>query len=245
MFFEENYKNILLYFFIFLIVIGLTFYIKNTCYKQYISKKFYDYKKICPALVNVNKTETLLEIHNNLVSDEWMDWPEKNLYQTEDINGTWKIIPFFGFGVWCKKPCSKFPKLTEFLKSLPDLKVALISKLSAKTKLIPHYGWGSHSNNVLRCHYGIVLPSDKSKSYVSVSDDETSSEEIQYHKLNDWIVFDDSKLHYAENKSNEERIVLIVDVERPSHIKKGTSNVEETSELLEIVNKMKKLNETN
>ncbi len=63
--------------------------------------------------------------------------------------------------------------------------------------------------------------------------------------LNDWIVFDDSKLHYAENKSDEERIVLIVDLERPSHIKKGRSNVEETSELMEIVKKMKILNETN
>jgi hypothetical protein len=241
-FFEKRY---IYYFFIITTSVIFTYVIIRFLRPRKVNDKFYDYKKIYPLLGNINKTETLLEIHNNLANGEWIDWPEKHLYQTECVNGSWKIIPFYGFGVWCKNPCSKFPKLTEFLKSLPDLKVALISKLSEKTKLKPHYGWGAHSNNVLRCHYGILLPSDKNKSYVSVADDDASPEEIRNHKLNDWIAFDDSKLHYAENKSDEERIVLIVDLERPSHIKKGTSNVEETSELMEIVKKMKILNETN
>jgi hypothetical protein len=243
MFFFE--KEHVLYFVIVSMVVMFIYSIIIFLRPRKLSDKFYECKKLYPALGNINTNETLMEIYDNVANGEWIDWPEKNLYQTENINGTWKIIPFYGFGVWCKNPCSRFPKLTTFLKSLPDLKVALISKLSAKTKLIPHYGWGAHSNNVLRCHYGILLPSDKSKSYVSVSDDEESPEEIQHHKLNDWIVFDDSKLHYAENKSDEERIVLIIDLKRPSHVKKGISKVEETSELLEIVNKMKELNETN
>lgn len=241
-FFEKRYMY---YFFITLMIVIFVYAIICFLRPRKLNDKFYDYKKIYPILENINTNETLLEIHDNLANSEWIDWPEKHLYQNEHIDGTWKIIPFFGFDVWCKKSCFKFPKLTKFLKSIPDLKVALISKLSSKTKLFPHYGWGAHSNNVLRCHYGIVLPLDKSNSYISVSNDETSSEEIQFHKLNDWIVFDDSKLHYAENKSDDERIVLIIDIKRPDYIKKGTSSVEETSELLEVVNKMKALNETN
>ena len=58
-------------------------------------------------------------------------------------------------------------------------------------------------------------------------------------------MFDDSKLHYAENKSNEQRVVLIVDIERPYNIKRGTSSVEETSELMDIINQMKIINDTN
>ena len=33
----------------------------------------------------------------------------------------------------------------------------------------------------------------------------------KYHKNNEWIIFDDSKMHYAVNESNEERIILIID----------------------------------
>jgi beta-hydroxylase len=239
-----------IYYFLLFISIVLIFIIFIKILEENkLNANFYDYTKIYPILLNINNSDILNEMYINLssnnLSNEWIDWPEKYLYQSDDINGNgdWKIIPFYGFGIWCKKNCFKFPNLTQFLKNIPNLKVALISKLNPNTKLIPHYGWGKHSNNVLRCHYGIFLPKDLTKSYISVSDNNGLTEEIQYHKLNDWIVFDDSKLHYAENKSNEQRIVLIVDIERPNYIKKGKSSVEETSELIEIVNKMKLINE--
>jgi aspartyl/asparaginyl beta-hydroxylase (cupin superfamily) len=53
------------------------------------------------------------------------------------------------------------------------------------------------------------------------------------------VVFDDSKLHFAENNGNHDRIVLILDIERPSFVKKGTSDVEDTSELTQFINYMK------
>jgi hypothetical protein len=113
-------------------------------------------------------------------------------------------------------------------------------------------GWGSHSNNVIRCHYGIIVPK---LCYVSVTNNiipplydndniKKSSypnniykmgEEIVFHKQFEWLIFDDSKTHYAENMSNEDRIVLIIDVERPKHIKKGVSEIGDTKELMELV----------
>jgi len=246
--FYKSNKFILFSSILVLIIIFISFlYKKNLVEQKKMNLNFYNYKKIYPRLSNINDPTILNEIYYNLskeFNNEWLDWPEKYLYESEEINGDWKIIPFYGFGIWCKKNCIKFPNLTKFLKSIPDLKIALISKLNPNTKLIPHYGWGSHSNNVLRCHYGIVLPKDESKSYISVTN-EACKEEIQYHKLNDWIIFDDSKLHYAENKSNEQRIVLIVDINRPNYIEKGISTIEETNELMEIVNKMKMLNNSN
>jgi beta-hydroxylase len=230
------------------IILIVIFFIKSSEDNK-LNDNFYDYTKVYPTISDINNPTILNEMYSNLSSNisnnEWLDWPENYLYQNEEINGDWKIIPFYGFGIWCKKNCAKFPNLTKFLESIPNLKIALISKLNPNTKLIPHYGWCSHSNNVLRCHYGILLPKDLTKSYISVSNDDGLTEEIQYHKLNDWIVFDDSKLHYAENKSNEQRVVLIVDIERPYNIKRGTSSVEETSELMDIINQMKIINDTN
>ena len=97
---------------------------------------------------------------------------------------------------------------------------------------------GSYSNYIIRCHYGIIIPDN---CYVYVRDEDTNIEEKHYYKQFEWLIFDDSKFHYAENSSNKDRIVLILDIERPKNIKIGTSTVEDSSELVEIINQFKKI----
>lgn len=184
-------------------------------------------------LANEYKYE-MLENVMNVYYDEWKDWPEKNLYQN---NGTWKIFPFYAFGIWEKDNCKKCPEIYKFIKQINGLKLATLSKLSPGMKLTPHEGWGFHSNHVIRCHYGLIVPEN---CYISVSDGDR--EEIRYHNKFEWVIFDDSKTHYAENKSNFDRIVLIIDVERPSWIKTGVSKVGDSKELLEIVDYFEKKN---
>lgn len=107
-------------------------------------------------------------------------------------------------------------------------------------KLFPHQGWGNHSNNVIRCHFGLDVPNG---CYISVSDkNNLSDQEIKYHKNNEWLCFDDSKIHYAHNPTNKDRIVLIVDVVRPKNIKRGNSTIGDTKELAEIINYYKNKN---
>jgi beta-hydroxylase len=158
----------------------------------------------------------------------WEYWPEKNLYDGTP-NSDWKIFPYYAFGIWVNDNCSKTPILTKFIKSIPNLKLATLSKLSPGMKLVPHRGWGNHSNNVLRCHYGLFIPGNNS-CYVRVRN------EIQYHENDKWLVFDDSKTHMAENASSEQRVVLIIDITRPKNVPKGTSLVGDTKELIDIVN---------
>jgi aspartyl/asparaginyl beta-hydroxylase (cupin superfamily) len=45
------------------------------------------------------------------------------------------------------------------------------------------------------------------------------------------VIFDDSKTHWAENNSDEDRIILIIDIPRPYYVKPGNSDVEQTGEL--------------
>jgi aspartyl/asparaginyl beta-hydroxylase (cupin superfamily) len=223
-----------------IIIVLVVFFVFETYVKT--DKKFYSCKELYPELLQINNSEIINELNYNVVSKEWIDWPESHLYKSDVVDGSWKIIPFYGFGIWCEAYCKKFPKLTEFLKKIPGIRIALLSKLNPKTTLIPHYGWGEHSNNVLRCHYGIKLPKNKIESYIGVSEYENDKIEVEYHKLNDWIVFDDSKLHFATNDSEEELIVLIIDMKRPFYVKKGNSTVEETTELLELINEILKYN---
>ena len=92
----------------------------------------------------------------------------------------------------------------------------------------------SLSNNVLRCHYGIKVPNE---CYIYV---ETEKQQMLDNEI---IVFDDSKLHSAGNFSNEDRIVLILDIERPDYIEKGKSESKDTQELLSFINSFKMMNQ--
>ena len=209
-----------------------------------LNKKFYDIS-IYPELENIKiynddiheelKTELKLNNLNN-----WLDWSEKELYDTS--KNMWKIMPFYYYGTWSTENCKKMPKLAEFLKSLPKLKIALLSVLSPHTRLNEHKGWGNHSNNVLRCHYGLIVPEE---CYIYVKEDNESMATPDEHQKNKWLIFDDSKTHYAINNSDYHRIVLIVDIERPNFIEKGKSDIGDTKELLEIVEYFKKSQDSN
>ncbi len=201
-------------------------YYGNACNKM--DKFYYTTKEICPSLDSISiVSDDILNELSNIFGDEWNDWPEIDLYEKK---GEWKIFPFYAFGIWVGDNCKKCPETYKFLKGIKGLKLATFSKLSSGMKLKPHRGWGNHSNHVIRCHYGLVVPK---KCYISVSDE--TKEEIKYHKKFKWLIFDDSKTHYAENKSKDDRIVLILDVERPSNIKTGTSDIGDSKELLDIV----------
>ena len=54
---------------------------------------------------------------------------------------------------------------------------------------------------------------------------------------NEIVIFDDSKTHWAENNSDEDRIILIIDIPRPYYVKPGNSDVEQTGELKELIKK--------
>ena len=199
---------------------------------------FYDVSDVYPCLKKIHKLRGgIMDELNNIrnVDKIWNDWPERELYNS---NGKWKIFPFYAFGIWIEENCNKMPTLTKFIKNIPNLKIAILSKLSPGMKLIPHKGWGKHSNNVLRAHYGLIVPDNK--CYVMVLDNKRK--EKRYHKNDEWLIFDDSKTHMAENTSNEDRIVLILDIKRPDNVKKGVSKIGDTKELLELVNYFKNKN---
>ena len=132
-------------------------------------------------------------------------------------------------GKWVDKNMEHCPFLAEFLKNIKGLRTALLSKLGPNTILEKHRGWGDLSNDVLRVHYGIKVPDN---CWVGVEN------EREKHENNKIIVFDDSKVHWAENNSDEERIVLILDIERPWYVKKGDAPDGYTDELDKFISEM-------
>lgn len=196
-----------------------------------LNKCFYTINEICPDLGSIYLNDLCLDIREEIMknSSGWISWPEKLVESATTME--WKIIPLCVFGTW--KNADKFPILSQFLRSIPGLKLAGISKLGPKTKLLPHKGWAEHSNYHIRCHFGIDVPDG---CHVIVKDDDSPTAESQQHYNNNWLIFDDSKVHTAINNSNIPRIVLILDVVRPASVKRGTALGGDTQELLNFIN---------
>lgn len=204
-------------------------------------KLFYDIDEIEPQLKKIDmvKNKILEETENIYLNNKlWNEWVEKYLYDNSEPDG-WVIFPYYAFGIWVESNCDLCPEITKFLKSIKGLKLATLSRLKPHTKLNPHEGWASHSNHVIRCHYGLVVPEDSCYIYVQDIANEKNSA-IKYHKKFKWLAFDDAKTHYAENSSDSDRIVLIVDIDRPKNIELGKSDVGDSNELMEIINYFKK-----
>lgn len=220
---------------IFLLVIIICSHKKN--------KLSYDISEISDDLIKIDTLKN--DIYNEMMSvytqkNDWKDWPEKNLYDIKN-KGTWKIYPFYAFNIWENKNCNSCPILTTYLKSIKGLKLATLSCLSPGMKIEPHRGWGNHSNYVIRCHYGLLAP-DGCYILVGNTKEEMYKGKKLNHKKFEWFCFDDSKWHYAENTSNSDRIVLILDMERPNNIQIGTSKIKFSKELNDIVDYFKKSN---
>ena len=168
------YLSIIIIIILITILISLIYYYTYTYAYTNKSKKilytdfnyFYNTNHIdLKFLDNINKFSNNIYNETMNINSNWIDWPEKQLYNNNNKD-SWKIFPFYGFDKWIDKNCKRCPTIYNFIKTIPNLKLATLSKLSSKTKLNPHRGWGSHSNFVLRCHYGIIVPD---KCYVSVS----------------------------------------------------------------------------
>ena len=196
-----------------------------------IKKNFYNTIKIFPdtQILIDNFDEIKKELLNVLeVNDDYFyDYDKIIKYHK---NTDWKIIPIFGFDKF-SKISSKFPILINLLKQIQNVKMVFFSKLGKNTILNQHKGWNGYSNNVLRTQLGIIA-NEQSGLWVEGTK--------YYLKEGDLITFDDSKLHFAFNNTEQnERLVLIIDIVRPEFIEKGKSNNvlidEELKHFLEII----------
>lgn len=202
-----------------------------------LNKCFYTLDETYPFLTDfADNIKHVKKDLQNTIEIPWQEWKEYNLYQDDT---SWTVFPIIVFGKWVKKNIKLCPNLYHLLKTIPNLVNASFSKLGPNSCLNPHRGWAQLSNFVLRCHLGVQVPDE---CYVYCWQDEDYDEDRPPEKRKqaegNWIVFDDSKWHFADNKSTHDRYVLILDLARPGHIEKGISQVEDTPEVIEFLNSL-------
>jgi len=97
------------------------------------------------------------------------------------------------------------PRTVALLNSIPSIKAAMFATLAPHSKLNPHRDPFAGS---LRYHLGLITPNSRDcRIFVD-------GEEHAWGDGKD-VVFDETYVHWVENKTDQTRVILFADVERP------------------------------
>jgi len=97
------------------------------------------------------------------------------------------------------------PNTVALLKSIPSIKAAMFATLAPHSKLNPHRDPFAGS---LRYHLGLITPNSRDcRIFVD-------GEEHAWGDGKD-VVFDETYVHWVENNTDQTRVILFADVERP------------------------------
>jgi len=155
------------------------------------------HSSISPHLASLSDNwETIRSELEALRSLAFTPWPETWLY-----DNSWTVFGIIHCAKAVQMGTALCPKTYALLKDIPDLFIAGFSKLAPKTTIYPHRG-----NNIpprYRCHLGMIVPQH---CCFTVAGQDYSWKERE------WLCFDDAEEHSATNQSNEDRIVLLIDI---------------------------------
>jgi beta-hydroxylase len=121
----------------------------------------------------------------------------------------WKRFHLYWYGKEMPSAQLHCPKTVAILKSIPSIKAAMFASLPPGATLVRHRDPYAGS---LRYHIGLVTPNDPG-CFINVDG------ERYYWKDGEAVMFDETYIHYAANETDQQRIVLFCDVERPVHTK--------------------------
>lgn len=129
-------------------------------------------------------------------------WNEKYLH-----NGQWWVYGIF----WQGKPTPTAAH-SPFTLSLLEPWINCIanagfSLMEPGCQISPHTGY---THEVIRLHVPLLCPKDQERCAIQVG------HQIVHYTLGELILFDDTQRHSAWNHTQEPRIVLLIDLLRPS-----------------------------
>ncbi|WP_272913774.1 aspartyl/asparaginyl beta-hydroxylase domain-containing protein [Frateuria defendens] len=117
----------------------------------------------------------------------------------------WKRFYLKWYGEPMPSAMALCPKTVALLNAIPGIKAAMFATLAPHSKLNPHRDPFAGS---LRYHLGLITPNSRDcRIFVD-------GEEHAWGDGKD-VVFDETYVHWVENKTDQTRVILFADVERP------------------------------
>jgi aspartyl/asparaginyl beta-hydroxylase (cupin superfamily) len=117
----------------------------------------------------------------------------------------WRTFFLHAYGHRVEENCRRCPATAAAVQSIPGMTTAFFSILAAGKRLAPHHG---PYKGVLRYHLALKVP-DPQRCGIIVGGEQRHWDQGRS------LIFDDCFLHEAWNDTDEDRVVLFVDFERP------------------------------
>jgi beta-hydroxylase len=133
--------------------------------------------------------------------------PENTRISADD---NWKSFVLYGFGYRSENNCGLCPETARLLAKVPGIETAFFSILSPGAQIPSHKGL---VKGLLRCHLGVIVPKQRENCLIYLDGTPHAWEEGRV------LVFDDTYRHEVRNETNEDRVVLLFDFERPMSLR--------------------------
>jgi ornithine lipid ester-linked acyl 2-hydroxylase len=118
----------------------------------------------------------------------------------------WRTFILYGFGARLGKNCAQAPVTTALLSQVPNLQSAWFSIIAPGYRIPAHRGV---TKGILRAHLGLIVPQQPEKCFMRVDT------EIKVWHVGELFVFDDTYEHEVVNDTDDERVILLIDFDRP------------------------------
>lgn len=129
--------------------------------------------------------------------------PENTRISADD---RWKSFVLYGFGYRSENNCALCPETARLLATVPGLETAFFSILSPGAHIPSHKGL---AKGLLRCHLGLIVPQDSEGCRLYLDGIPHAWREGRV------LLFDDTHRHEVRNVTDQDRVVLLFDFERP------------------------------
>jgi beta-hydroxylase len=169
-------------------------------------------------VLSVSAVPDLAKLRDNwqTIRDEALNLFDQGRIKASDGYNDWGFNSFFRSGwkrfylKWyadtlpsAERMC---PRTVELLKSIPCIKGAMFASFAPGGRLVRHRDPFAGS---LRYHLGLITPTHPGECRIFVDG-------IPYSwRDGEDLLFDETFIHYAENTTDQTRIILFCDVERP------------------------------
>ena len=117
----------------------------------------------------------------------------------------WKRFYLKWYGATLNSAKELCPVTTQLVSQVPSVKGAMFAMLPPGARLVKHRDPYAGS---LRYHLGLVTPNSEA-CHIDVDGEKHS------WKDGEAVMFDETFIHYAENQTEQNRIVLFLDIKRP------------------------------
>ncbi|HGH4408809.1 TPA: lipid A hydroxylase LpxO [Yersinia enterocolitica] len=144
--------------------------------------------------------KALMEVQQIKASDKYNDAGFNSFFKTG-----WKRFYLKWYEDSHPSAMTLCPHTTTLLKGLPSVKAAMFAELPDGSRLPRHR---DPYAGFLRYHLGLITPNDD-RCFIDV-DGTTYS-----WRDGEGVLFDETYIHYAENQSGQDRLILFCDIERP------------------------------